>query len=387
MGKYMRRFWQPVAAKVQLENEQTLAVQVLGERLTLFRTDDGKYGLVAERCPHRRASLVCGLAEEGGLRCAYHGWKFDLAGQCVDTPGEPAASKLKDGVRIDAYPVEELGGMLFAYLGPQPAPLLPRFEFLVREEFDHEVGVTRMPCNWLQIAENSVDPQHVEFLHMRYINYRHRRLGRPPVRQRNCKKTAYEVFRYGISKKRLWEDAPEDDAEWTIGHPLLFPGNNVITPTGSLLQCIYRVPIDDTNTMVFWYSARRRPAGQAPRADVPLNDIPWCDSDGKFLRDNVAGQDMMVMIAQGDIADRTGEHLGTSDRGVALYRKTLLEQVARVERGEDPLGVVRDAAENQPWIALPYEGTMGFAFTGLTNFEYDVEDTARHRIHDSTPAE
>src|SRR5271155_1224262 len=130
MGNYMRRFWHPVAAIVELDAEPVKAVKLLGERLALFRSEDGSYGLIAERCPHRGTSLACAMLDGDGLRCAYHGGKYDKSGQCVDTPAEAPASKLKERIKISGYPVQPMGGLLWAYLGPAPTPLLPRYEHM-----------------------------------------------------------------------------------------------------------------------------------------------------------------------------------------------------------------------------------------------------------------
>ena len=174
MGNYMRRFWHPVAASAEFRKDAELPViplKVLGERLALFRAEDGSLGLVAERCPHRGAALSYGMVEDDCIRCPYHAWKFDKQGRCVDQPAEPDDSPLKTEIRISAYPVQEVGGLIWAYLGPLPAPLLPRWEFAVREDYEQDVGISRLPCNWLQVAENTMDPVHIEFLHMIYTNY------------------------------------------------------------------------------------------------------------------------------------------------------------------------------------------------------------------------
>src|ERR1700722_6560747 len=161
MGRYLRSFWYPVAASVELEAWPVKKVRLLGEDLALFRTENGTLGLVADRCPHRGASLSCGMTDGSLLRCAYHGWAYDTTGQCVDTPAEPATSTLKNRIKIAGYPVQEMGGLLWTYMGPAPAPLLPRYEHVVRDDLDKSVTYSDLPCNWLQCAENSVDPYHL----------------------------------------------------------------------------------------------------------------------------------------------------------------------------------------------------------------------------------
>jgi 5,5'-dehydrodivanillate O-demethylase oxygenase subunit len=377
MGQYLRRFWFPVAATVQMKDVPVRAVTVLGEKLALFRTEDGAYGLVAPRCPHRGASLACGMAEEGGIRCAYHGWKFALDGRCIDQPAEDPKSRMKDGIRITAYPVQELGGLLWAYLGPFPAPLLPRWEFMVRDDYDKDVGLSHMPCNWLQIAENTMDPLHIEYLHMRYTDYVNQRKGLPRVTVRRHKEIAFDLFEYGINKRRLWEGDSEDSEEWTVGHPQIFPGHAMVAYGGTdWVQYQVRVPVDDTHTDYYWYNSRKRESGKPPQTEVPVWDNPWCTQAGDFIPEQLNAQDMMVMITQGDVTDHAAEHLGRSDRGVVLYRETLLQQMERVAKGEDPLGVVRDPAKNTPWIDLPIERRLGYTFQGVqSSAVYDYPQT------------
>jgi 5,5'-dehydrodivanillate O-demethylase len=357
MGELLRRYWHPVATVPELLEEPVLAVTVLGENLALYRTDAGELGLVSQRCPHRGASLAYGIPEEDGLRCPYHGWKFSRVGQCLEQPAEPADSSFKDRVRIPAYPVQEMGGLIWAYLGPRPAPLLPRYDLFVRDDLEREIGITRLPCNWLQIMENSLDPVHLEYLHSVYMNYVLKRQGKPPASTtKHHERIAFDVFEYGIVKRRLWEGDPEDSDEWQVGHPILFP-NILSVGEGGRAQFQIRVPIDDTHTYHVWYRTKPR-SGDSPVQDpsaIPVLDYAYKHEDGRLVVDTVSGQDMMVWVTQGAISDRTTERLGTTDKGIILYRTLRDEQIQKVQRGEDPMAVVRDAAKNMPMIEIQRE--------------------------------
>jgi 5,5'-dehydrodivanillate O-demethylase len=377
MGELMRRYWQPIATVPGLDAEPVLAVKILGEHLALFRTESGEMGLVAERCPHRGASLAYGIPEEDGLRCAYHGWKFNVAGSCMEQPAEPADSTFKHRVQTPAYPVQEMGGLIWAYLGPQPAPLLPRYDLFVRDDLDRQIGITRLPCNWLQMMENSLDPVHLEYLHGLFSNYTLKRQGKPPAAKiRRHEKIRFNVFDFGVSKMRLLEGDSEDSDEWQVGHPILFP-NFLAVGDHRVPEFQIRVPMDDTHTYHIWYWTRAKQPGSAPQSphDIQVTDNPYKHENGRLVVETINGQDMMAWVTQGEISDRTTERLGTSDQGVILFRNLLEENIAKVERGEDPMAVVRDPARNEPMIVVPRERD---AFYTVGNF---INGTA-----DSVPA-
>ncbi|MFI5266150.1 MAG: Rieske 2Fe-2S domain-containing protein [Chloroflexota bacterium] len=363
-GELLRRYWWPLAATPEVEHEAVIGVRVLGEDLALYRTASGKLGLVAERCAHRGASLVYGIPEEDGLRCAYHGWRYDAAGQCNETPGEQAGSTFREKVCIAGYPVQELGGLIFGYLGPQPTPLLPRWDVLAREDLKREVGITNLPINWLTLAENQMDPFHLDYLHTRYMNYVMKKQGKAKIaEERRHLDIAFDVWEYGIMKRRLLEgDDPLTSEEWLVGHPLLFP--NTLALGGERPRLGYRVPVDDTNLKV--YSVFSAPYGPDEPRPQPMNsyEIPYLHEDGRFIVETVLGTDFMACVTQGAIPDRTTERLGTTDRGIILYRKLLQEQIDKVERGEDPMGVIRDPAKNTPMISIPRERDAFFTHTG-----------------------
>src|SRR2546422_7100974 len=162
MGELMRRYWQPVAAVAQLDEHPTLAVRLMGEDLVLYRDTRGGYGLLDRHCPHRRADLCNGVPEERGLRCHYHGWLFDGTGACLHQPFEEIArpeARFKDKIKTTAYPVEAKAGLLWAYLGTAPEPLVPDWD-LVGDRGYKQIVFSEIPCNWFQGQENSIDPIH-----------------------------------------------------------------------------------------------------------------------------------------------------------------------------------------------------------------------------------
>src|SRR5437773_4471344 len=166
-GEWMRRFWQPVCVAGELTDENpTRFVRVLGEDLVLCKDKSGNVGLIADHCPHRGASLLYGRVEERGIACAYHGWLYDTAGNCLETPAEPAGSMFHLTVKHPAYPVQELAGLYWAYLGPLPAPVIPMFDVWAGENGVLKIDVyPKLDCNWFQAMENSMDPAHLQILH------------------------------------------------------------------------------------------------------------------------------------------------------------------------------------------------------------------------------
>ena len=356
MGELMRRYWQPIAALSQLKENPTKAVRLLGEDLVLFRDRSGTLGLIQESCPHRRVNLLYGIPEEHGLRCPYHGWLFDETGQCLEMPAEAPDSTFKDRVTAKSYPVEALGGMVWAWLGPEPRPLVPHWEAFVKDNVQRDIGWAVLPCNWMQIMENSLDPVHVEHLHQVFSNYVIERLGKGEQEGRYWRnkgnvrrhtKIGFDVFEYGIIKRRVLEGDDETSPLWRVGHPIVFP--NILR-----LDQI-RVPIDDTHTLYWWYNVHEMPAGetapeQAPE-EIPLYEVPLPGVDERGLPiwevlDNNSGQDNMAWMSQGPVSTRWLERLGESDKGIILYRRLLREQMRIVEDGGDPMNTFRDPASN-----------------------------------------
>ncbi|MDE2837448.1 MAG: Rieske 2Fe-2S domain-containing protein [Chloroflexota bacterium] len=364
-GELMRRYWHPIAAVQQLDQNPVRKVKILGEELALYRDRSGTLGLLGLRCPHRLMSLQYGIPEERGLRCAYHGWLFDEEGRCIETPLEPPDSTFKEKVQTLHYPVQEMGGLVWAYLGPAPVPLLPRWDLFVRPGGFRQIVAHRLPCNWLQVMENRGDLGHAVYLHGRLAQYALERQGRltddnrarynATMRQQQDKldKGVYTRYQpvwnqFGFTKGNLESDKSEDEPSWTIGtNSFLFPYTLTFAPYApGTIRKSYQigVPLDDTNTWHFQYFYYDFPPGvNVPEQHgVPYADVPLDYANGEPILDNVLSQDMIAWWSQGEIADRTQEHLGVSDALVIAYRNLLKEQIKVVQDGGEPMNVFRD---------------------------------------------
>ncbi len=374
MGELMRRYWQPIGAAVDLENKWTKRVRLLGEDLVIFKDRQGRLGLIAEQCPHRRASFAHGIPTENGIRCPYHGWEYNAQGKCIHQPNEQDKCAFRDKVSTDAYPIEEMGGMLFAYMGPQPQPLLPRWDGFVAEGTIRIMGRTILPINWLQIMENSLDPVHTEWLHGHHYEFLKEQEGVKVAISTRHLKIDFKEFEYGMTKHRLLEGHSEDGDDWKIGHPIVFP-NMLAVGNGDEKSRYYsfqmRVPVDDTHTLHLWFNAYVPPKGvEVPKhllEKVHTYEVPFVDEQGEYIVDNVDGQDMMAWISQGPIADRSLENLGSTDKGVVMYRRMLKREMQKVQAGIDPMGMVRDSSRNER-IDLPNEKKKHHNSDGFTSF-------------------
>lgn len=352
MGEYLRRHWHPIAPVAELDERPTKAVRLLGEDLVLYRDRSGAYGLLGRFCPHRRVDLSYGIPEENGLRCMYHGWMFDKAGQCIEQPFEETVrpeGRFKEKVKVVGYPVEPKAGLLWAYLGPQPAPLVPNWSPFMHDDGFVDICITLLPCNWFQAQENSIDPVHVEWLHAYWAQQLNvdTVFGKPPPHL----KIGADPFDYGMIYRRVVQGSSEEDENWVRGRVCLFPYALFIGHTYSC-HFEWRVPIDDENTLsVMWFLNRVAPGHEPPhQSSIPYWYGAMYDEKGLLRTSHVVNQDIVAWIGQGRVVDRTKETLGESDTGVILLRRMLKEQAALVAENKDPMCIVRDPATN---VSLP----------------------------------
>ena len=375
MGDLMRQYWMPAIQSAELPDPDgdPVRLRLLGENLIMFRDTAGRVGLLANSCPHRGASLFYARNEDGGMRCEYHGWKYDVNGKCVDMPSEPAESNFRDKVRARAYPCVERAGMIWVYMGPREIPPpLPNFEWAGLPESHYSVIPFLRECNWMQALEGDIDTSHLYFLHGRLDPEDPPSVGA----WHDDKHPHLEVVHtdygmvYGASR-----DEDENTTYWRItqfGFPIftLFPANDDGSVPGHMWT-----PLDDSHTMVWtviWnpvmpMSETSYPSqviGRGDRAHLP-NTTDWLgrwrmqanktndyEVDREMQRTkNFTGiatipmQDQAVVESMGDVYDRTNEHLGTSDTMVIQVRRRLI-QAARDLRDH---GTIPPGVDNPEW--------------------------------------
>jgi 5,5'-dehydrodivanillate O-demethylase oxygenase subunit len=340
MGEYLRRYWMPIGGATEFHRLALKPMRLFGEDLILYRDRSGTFGLIDRQCPHRRADLAMGFVEDKGIRCHYHGWLMDEAGRCIEQPYDDIANPSPRGrerCKTRAYPVKEVAGLLWAYLGPAPAPELPVWEPLTWPNGFAEIVISEIPCNWFQCQENSCDPVHFEWMHENWSTRLRGENG--PYAPRHLK-LKFEEFDHGFVYKRVREGAQEADTNWTIGRVTLWPNGFYLSD-----HFEWRVPIDDRNTLsVCWFYTRvpkeREPYAQGP---IPAWHGPIRDEEGRLISSHVINQDIIAWIGQGVIADRTKENLGASDLGIAMIRKRFFEELEAVARGAEPKGLIRSS--------------------------------------------
>lgn len=378
-GELLRRYWQPAALTEELPPERPVkAVRLLGEDLVLFRDEQARYGLLGRHCSHRATDLSFGRLEDGGLRCPYHGWLYDVHGRCLEQPAEPEGSRFHEKIRHPAYPCREVNGIIFAYLGPGDPPGFPDFDcFLAPEEFAFAFKGF-LDCNWLQGLEGGVDPCHASFLHRFFVddepagryglqfrdlvdgaNIPLTKIAREHVRPR----IEVEPTEYGLRIYALRQlDAATAHIRVTN---LLFPNAIAISLGNDMVITQWHVPIDDEHS--WWYDIFynfRSPVDRetmrrqrlelytlpdyTPRRNRS-NDYGFDPREQRELTFTGMGRDINVhdMWAQespGPIHDRTREHLGYTDKAIIAYRRMLIEAIGDVREGREPPVVVRGAA-------------------------------------------
>ncbi len=341
-GELLRRYWHPVAVTHELsEQNPTSLVRILGEDLVLFRDKSGRVGLLEDRCPHRGASLLYGRVEERGIACAYHGWLFDTEGNCRETPAEPAESKFHLTVKHRAYPVRKFIGLYWTYLGPTPAPAIPKYDLWVRKDGRRQIVIQpQLDCNWFQAMENSVDPSHLQILHQTLIAGKKLITNTTRGLTDEVERFEFYEFPHGIMKKRIYKNGLVDE------HPLIFP--NILRQSNATQ---IRVPMDDSHTKIFFVRFDPTEDGSVgeEEEDLPVEYVkPYKNPPDaihpftRFRMDEVQAQDHMAWETQGPIADRSLERLATADRGIVMLREIMKRELEKVRKGLDPMGVVRD---------------------------------------------
>ena len=375
-GALFRRYWIPVALTEELPERDgpPIRVRALGEDLVAFRDSDGVVALVDAFCPHRRAPMFFGRNEECGLRCVYHGWKFDRTGACVDMPSEPPDSLFKAKVRIGAYPTHEAGDIIWAYMGPaesQPPP--PDYEFMRAPATHRFVGKHVQDCNYLQALEGALDSAHATILHnldigdMSWLANYDRTVPRIDV-----EKTSYGYMYSGVRRV--------NGKQWVRAYQYVMPATQFRGRVDGLLGGTMRyighaqvptinghiwTPIDDHTTASYNFMYSYSPDQPLSRDDAlgqeikdgrgPENQLPDYRLKRNLSNDymidreqqktstfagieGINTQDVALQEGMGPIVDRSLEHLGTTDRAIIVMRQLMLEAVDDVEAGRAPRG-------------------------------------------------
>ena len=347
-GEMMRRYWQPVCLGADL-TDLPKRIRILGEDLVAFRDGRGRAGLLFFRCSHRGTSLEYGRVEDDGLRCCYHGWLYDVEGRILDMPLEPPESTVKDHLWHPAYPVQEFGGLVFAYMGPlDKMPLLPRYDVLLAEggtlkaRFGPRVGGAQN-CNWLQSEENLMDALHAVWLHTVHSGAQFPTQAHSTLPER----LVYEETDIGIrfTMTRKLEDGRWADVIWENLMPLNVHLTYTDEPvTEKVNQVSFCVPVDDTHQL--GANIRWIPDGTDPSE---LSGREKLAPAGRGPRDYEYSQrypdDKEAQESQGEIVAHAMEHHVSSDEGVLLFRKILKTAIDDVKAGKDPKGIIRDSAK------------------------------------------
>lgn len=371
MGQLLRQYWLPAMLSVELPapDGDPVRVLLLGERLLGFRDSSGAVGLLEESCPHRGGALFYGRNESCGIRCVYHGWKFDTMGRCLEMPNEPAGSDFRDRVRAVAYPTCERGGVIWAYLGDRTSP--PPLPDLEGNPADGSARAVLRECNWVQALEGDIDTSHFSFLHLGSQgpeDYPEGSFTRATVEHRNPRYAVLDTP-FGATYAAYRPIAP-GKVYWRVAN-FAFPFFTQPGPgtLGAKVNVRAWVPMDDEHTMFFMmtppdggHQARFSGPGTGAADEAPLeHGTGWTERfrlrarrendhliDRGLQRDGgvftgirgIHTQDQAITEAMGPIYDRGREHLGTSDVMVVRVRRRLLDAArALADKGTIPPGV------------------------------------------------
>jgi phenylpropionate dioxygenase-like ring-hydroxylating dioxygenase large terminal subunit len=382
MGELLRRYWMPALLSRELPEPDAppVRVKLLGEKLVAFRDSSGRVGLVEEFCAHRRASLFLGRNEDGGLRCVYHGWKFDVEGRCIEQPTESQETCFKDTIRLRSCITAEMGGLVWAYLGPkEKIPLPPKFEWTRAPENRRLVTKVWTECNWLQAVDGNFDAFHAAYLHRNLTN-KTDRAGLGPDGAYLRSTTApleIELTDYGFCYAAM-RPLEQGKKFVHINHYVMpFHQMRLVTSKGefksSMIEGHMQVPMDDENCMdyVWRYSLGddsveamakiEEERGRGPE-ELSANYRKVRNKDNDWLIDRrvqktetysgiegINTQDHAVQESMGPIVDRTQEHLGSSDRAVFALRSLLIQTARAHQRGTDPRGLSASYYNIRPW--------------------------------------
>ncbi len=371
MGNLFRSFWIPALLSVELPAADCppVRVRLLGEQLVAFRDSDGQVGILDEACPHRTASLFFGRNEERGLRCTYHGWKFDVNGTCLDMPNEPPSSDFKSKIRARAYPTRERGGVVWVCLGAeagQPTPAeVPDLEWSLLPAEQCYITKVLVDCNYLQGMEGDLDSSHSAFLHSRPDNTMDR-AGAAKVRKEDLRRYSFadkapKFFTIQTDAGVMLgarRRADEDNYYWRITQWMLPSYSLMPREEDSLRQCNMRIPIDDHHH--WFFRAQYHPHRALTREELyefraggnifqdvhPGTYLPTQTMANDFLIDRalqrsgtfsgikgIPTQDQSVTVSMGPVADRSREHLGSADAALIAARRRLLDSAKQLERG------------------------------------------------------
>jgi phenylpropionate dioxygenase-like ring-hydroxylating dioxygenase large terminal subunit len=371
-GELLRRYWQPVALVAEL-GKRPLPIVVMGEELVLFRDDKGRAGLVGRYCPHRSTDLSYGRIENGGLRCLYHGWLFDVKGKCLQQPAEPPNSTYKNEIQHTAYPCHEAAGTIFAYMGPGEPPLFPKFHFLTAPDAHVYATKVHHRCNYLQANEGNIDPAHLSFLHSFHKPLEDRSQEARKLQQVLIQNTQPKIdvdrTRYGlrIYAKRGAEDGKQYVRITNFVFPNLafFAGDSGRRGPGGY-SVHWHVPIDDeTHWRYDFYYHSAGPINKDEldakhHAEVGEGYMPIRTPENRYLQDpeemekfsfsgmgrNFPAHDLFAVQSPGAIHDRAREHLVSSDIAIVAARRMMLDAMKGLDKGVEPPLVIRSANEN-----------------------------------------